>query len=64
MVIVKRLDYQKDFEFEGISEVIMTKDGESIILTPKRKSWDSFFSGGMRLLFYKNHWLSHKVIVG
>ncbi len=35
----------KDFEFEGISEVIITKDGESIVLTPKRKSWDSFFSG-------------------
>ncbi len=36
----------KDFEFNGISELIITKDGESIILTPKRKSWDSFFAGG------------------
>lgn len=35
----------KDFEFEGISELIISKDGDSIILTPKRKSWDSFFAG-------------------
>jgi len=32
----------KDFEFDGVSEVIISKEGESIILTPKRKSWDSF----------------------
>lgn len=32
----------KDFEFEGVTEVEITKEGESIILTPKRKSWTSF----------------------
>lgn len=32
----------KDFEFEGVSEVEITRDGESLILTPKRKSWLSF----------------------
>ena len=29
----------KDFEFEGITEVEIEKKGESIIITPKRKSW-------------------------
>jgi len=32
----------KDFEFEGVTEVEIIKEGESIILTPKRKSWASF----------------------
>ena len=32
----------KEFEFEGVSEVEIVKEGESIILTPKRKSWESF----------------------
>ena len=32
----------KGFEFEGISEVEITRDGESLMLTPKRKSWRSF----------------------
>ena len=32
----------RDFEFEGITEVEIIKEGESIILTPKRKSWASF----------------------
>jgi antitoxin VapB len=32
----------KDFEFEGITEVEIEKSGESIIITPKRKSWLSF----------------------
>jgi len=32
----------KDFEFEGVTEVEIIKEGESIILTPKRKSWTSF----------------------
>ena len=32
----------KDFEFEGITEVQIEKKGESIIITPKRKSWLSF----------------------
>ena len=32
----------KGLEFEGINEVEITRDGDSIILTPKRKSWASF----------------------
>ena len=32
----------KEFEFKNASEVEVVKDGESIILTPKRKSWTSF----------------------
>ncbi len=32
----------KEFEFEGVTEVEIARDGESIILTPKRKSWISF----------------------
>ena len=30
------------FEFDGVTEVEIKKEGESIILTPKRKSWTSF----------------------
>jgi antitoxin VapB len=29
----------KDFEFDGVTEVEIEKQGESIIITPKRKSW-------------------------
>jgi len=32
----------KEFEFDGVTEVEITKEGESIVLTPKRKSWVSF----------------------
>jgi antitoxin VapB len=32
----------KEFEFEGVSEVEIIKDGDSLILSPKRKSWESF----------------------
>ena len=32
----------KDFEFEGVSEVIISKEGRSLVLTPARKSWASF----------------------
>jgi antitoxin VapB len=32
----------REFEFEGVTEVEITREGESIILTPKRKSWISF----------------------
>ena len=32
----------KELEFQGIKEVEITRDGDSIILTPKRKSWASF----------------------
>lgn len=29
----------KEFEFDGVTEVEITKEGESIVLTPRRKSW-------------------------
>ena len=29
----------KACRFEGVTEVEVTRDGESIVLTPKRKSW-------------------------
>lgn len=32
----------KEFEFDGVTEVEISKEGESIVLTPKRKSWMSF----------------------
>lgn len=32
----------KEFEFIGVNEVEISKEGESIVLTPKRKSWASF----------------------
>ena len=32
----------KEFEFEDVTEVEIINEGESIILTPKRKSWTSF----------------------
>lgn len=32
----------KEFEFEGITEVEIRKEGNSIIITPVRKSWLSF----------------------
>ena len=32
----------KEFEFEGVTEVEICKEGESIVLTPKRKSWISY----------------------
>ena len=32
----------KDFEFEGISEVEIAKEGDTVILKPVRKSWASF----------------------
>lgn len=31
----------KEFEFDGVTEVEISKEGESIVLTPKRKSWIS-----------------------
>ena len=34
----------KEFEFEGVTELEIKKEGNSIILTPKRKSWTSFTS--------------------
>ncbi|MEN8132139.1 MAG: type II toxin-antitoxin system VapB family antitoxin [Pseudomonadota bacterium] len=32
----------RQFEFEGIDEVFVRKEGASIILTPVRKNWVSF----------------------
>lgn len=32
----------KEFEFKGVSEVEIRRDGESLVLTPKRKSWATF----------------------
>lgn len=32
----------KEFEFEGVTEVEIKKEGNSLILTPKRKSWSSY----------------------
>ena len=32
----------KDFEFEGISEVEITREGDAVVLRPARKSWSSF----------------------
>jgi antitoxin VapB len=32
----------KEFAFEGVTEVEICREGESIVLIPKRKSWDSF----------------------
>ena len=32
----------KDFEFEGVSEVEITKEGDTVLLKPVRKSWASF----------------------
>ena len=36
----------KEFEFEGVTEVEITKEGGSLVLTPKRKSWSSFVEVG------------------
>ena len=32
----------KEFEFSGVSEVEITREGDAIILKPVRKSWASF----------------------
>jgi len=32
----------KEFEFEGVSEVEVRREGNSIILTPLRQTWLSF----------------------
>ena len=29
----------KDLEFEGVNEVIIVKQGDSLILSPKRRAW-------------------------
>lgn len=32
----------KDFEFKGVSEVEITREGDAVIMRPARKSWSSF----------------------
>lgn len=32
----------KDFEMKGVTQVTISKDGDSLILKPIRKSWTSF----------------------
>ena len=32
----------KAFEFKGVDEVIINKEGDAIVLTPVRKNWGSF----------------------
>ncbi len=32
----------KELEFEGIDEVIIRREGHSLVLTPVRKTWTSF----------------------
>ena len=32
----------KAFQFEGVDEVILRKEGDALILLPARKSWESF----------------------
>ncbi|MBX2807302.1 MAG: AbrB/MazE/SpoVT family DNA-binding domain-containing protein [Cellvibrionaceae bacterium] len=34
----------KEFEFDGVTEVTIARDGDSLILSPKRKSWTSFYT--------------------
>jgi antitoxin VapB len=30
------------FQFEGIDEVFIRREGDAVIITPKRKNWTSF----------------------
>ena len=32
----------KEFEFEGVSELEISREGDALILRPARKSWASF----------------------
>lgn len=32
----------KDFEFKGVSEVEITREGDAVIMRPARKSWFGF----------------------
>ena len=34
----------KEFEFEGVAEVEITREGDSVILKPVRNTWASFDS--------------------
>lgn len=34
----------KGFEFPGVSELEITKEGDALVLRPVRKSWESFAS--------------------
>ncbi|MDA1343481.1 MAG: AbrB/MazE/SpoVT family DNA-binding domain-containing protein [Methyloglobulus sp.] len=37
----------KPFQFVGIDEVTIRRQGNSVIITPKRKSWTSFADMGV-----------------
>ena len=32
----------KAFEFEGVSEVVISRHGDGLLLVPVRKSWESY----------------------
>ena len=32
----------KAYQFEGVDEVILRKEGDALIILPARKSWESF----------------------
>lgn len=32
----------KAFEFEGVSEVVMRKEGDALVIVPVRKTWTSY----------------------
>lgn len=32
----------KEFEFEGVSELEISREGDALVLRPARKSWTSF----------------------
>ena len=32
----------KAYRFEGVSEVVLRKEGDALILVPARRSWESF----------------------
>lgn len=42
----------KDMEFpEGVKRVVITKDGDNIVIKPDRNFWDDFFDRGPNLDF-------------
>lgn len=38
----KAVRLPKEFEFEGVSELEISREGDTLILRPARKSWTSF----------------------
>lgn len=37
----------KPFQFVGIDEVVIRRQGNAVIITPKRKTWASFAEAGV-----------------